>query len=201
MSRAADVGRFVTEFARDPLHTAAVAPSSAALAAAMTAPLAAAGDPVVVELGPGTGAFTAAIRDRTGGRGRHLAVELNPRWARLLQDRYPDVEVVVADAAALPELLAERGLGPVDAVVSGLPWAAYGTGGQRSGLPGTVASALAPDGFLTQFAYTWSRWAAPARRQLAEFRECFAEVAVSAAVWRNLPPAVVYQARRPTPRK
>ena len=32
-----DTGRFVREFARDPWHTAALTPSSPALAAAMTA--------------------------------------------------------------------------------------------------------------------------------------------------------------------
>jgi phosphatidylethanolamine/phosphatidyl-N-methylethanolamine N-methyltransferase len=200
MSRVADVGRFVAEFARDPLHTAAVAPSSPALAAAMVAPLPTGGDPLVVELGPGTGAFTAALRERTGGRGHHLAVELNPRWARL-QRRHPDVEVVVADAGRLPALLAERGLGPVDAVVSGLPWAAHRTGPDGRRLVDAVAAALAPGGFLTQFAYTWSRWAPPARRLVADLRSCFAEVAISPTVWPNLPPAVVYQARRPTARK
>ena len=201
MSRAADVGRFVTEFARDPLHTAAVAPSSPALAAAMVEPLPTGAEPLVVELGPGTGAFTTALQNRTGGRGRHLAIELNERWARLLESRHPDVEVVVADAVALPAVLAERGLGPVDAVVSGLPWAAYRTGSDGRRLPEIIAGVLAATGFLTQFAYTWSRWAAPARQQLADLRSSFADVAITPTVWRNVPPAVVYQARRPTPRK
>jgi phospholipid N-methyltransferase len=68
-------------------------------------------------------------------------------------------------------------------------------------LPEIVAGVLAPTGFLTQFAYTWSRWAAPARRQLADLRSSFADVVITPTVWRNVPPAVVYQARRPTPRK
>jgi phospholipid N-methyltransferase len=68
-------------------------------------------------------------------------------------------------------------------------------------LPEVVAEALAPTGFLTRFAYTRSRGAPPAQRQLADLRSGFAEVAASSTVWRNLPPAVVYQALRPTPRK
>ena len=185
----------------DPLHTAAVAPSSAALAAAMVDALPAGGSPVVVELGAGTGAFTAAIQARTCGRARHLAVELNPRWARLLERRHPGVEVVVADVARLPELLAERRLGPVDAVISGLPWVAYGSGPDGRRLPAVIADALAPTGFFTQFGYTWTRWAPPARRQLAELREYFADVRISRTIWRNAPPAVVHQARCPNPRK
>lgn len=201
MPVAADVGRFVVEFARDPWHTAALAPSSAALAAAAVDPLPLTGEPVVVELGPGTGAFTAAVLARTGGRGRHLAVELNPRWARLLARRHPGVEVVVADAATLPALLAERGITAVDAVLSGLPWAAHRPGPDGRDLSAQVADTLAPRGCFTQFAYTWTRWAPPARRLLARLRAEFAEVQVSPTVWGNLPPAVVYAARRPNPRK
>lgn len=195
------MGRFVVEFARDPLRTAALAPSSAALAAAMTAAVPASGAPVVVELGPGTGAFTAAIRARTAGRGRHLAVELNPRWARLLTERHPGVEVLVADAADLPAVLAEHGVTAVDAVVSGLPWVAHRPGTTGLGLSDHVADVLAPEGEFTQFAYTWTRWAPPARRLLAGLRARFADVTLSPTVWRNLPPAVVYQARRPNLRK
>lgn len=195
-----DTGRFLVEFARDPLHTAAIAPSSAALAAAMIAPLPA-GDPVVVELGPGTGAFTSAIQNRLGGRGRHVAVELHGEWAQLLQRRFPDVDVVCADVATLPAVLADRGITSVDAVVSGLPWVAYAPGADGRGLHSLITDALAPSGVFTQFAYSWTRWAPPARRQLADLRDHFGEVETSRTVWRNLPPAVVHRARRPLTRQ
>jgi phosphatidylethanolamine/phosphatidyl-N-methylethanolamine N-methyltransferase len=197
MSSWADTGRFLREFARDPLHTAAVAPSSAALAAAMTAPLPVTGSPVVVELGPGTGAFTAAIQERIGGRGRHIAVELHPGWAELLARRYPAVEVVVDDVRSLAGILAARGITRVDAVVSGLPWVAYAPAPGGRPLHTVITDVLASTGVFTQFAYCWTRWAPPARRQLADLRAHFAEVVISRTVWRNMPPAVVYQARQP----
>lgn len=184
-----DTARFLRAFARDPLHTAAVAPSSAALAAAMTGVVTPGA--VVVELGPGTGAFTRAVQERLAGTGRHLAVELNAEWAALLAGRYPAVDVVRADARELPTLLRDRGIGPADVVVSGLPWVAY-TG---TGLHGLIAAALAPDGAFTQFAYSATRRLPPARRQFADLRAHFADVAVSPTVWRNVPPAVVYTAR------
>lgn len=191
-----DTARFLREFARDPWHTASVAPSSAALAAAMTAPV----PPdarVVVELGPGSGAFTRALHGRTGGRTRHLAVELNPRWAALIAGRHPGVEVLAADARELPRLLAERGIDRVDALVSGLPWAAAAPGPGRPGLFSELAPLLAPDGVVTQFGYAWTRWAAPARALLADLRGCLGEVTTSPVVWRNLPPAVVHRGRTP----
>src|SRR5262245_3960025 len=99
---------FLREFLRDPLRTASVTPSGVALARQMVLPVPLRGQPVVVELGPGTGPMTHAIRQRLAGRGRHLAVELNPRMARLLAGRCPDVEVVEGDACELPGILADR---------------------------------------------------------------------------------------------
>lgn len=192
-----DTWTFLREFARSPWQTASVAPSSTALAAEMTSSVPVDGEPVVVELGPGTGAFTRAIADRLGGRGHHLAVELNPRWAELLTQRHPAIDVVCADTAELPALLAERGLTRVDAVVSGLPWVAYAPGPTGRGLHAMIVDALAPTGVFTQFGYAWTRWAPPARRQLAELRAHFGEVTTSPVVRRNLPPAVVHRARTP----
>ena len=189
-----DVGRVLREFARSPLHTASVSPSSRALAAAAVAPLPAGGTPVVVELGSGTGAITRAIQKHTGGRVRHLAVEINERWAQLLAERHPEVEVVRADARLLPELLAERGIAAVDGVVSGLPTPPGPTG---AALHSVLSDVLADTGVFTQIGYAWTRSAPPARRHLADLRAQFAEVTISPVIWQNLPPAVVYAARRP----
>jgi phospholipid N-methyltransferase len=186
-----DIGVFFREFLRSPLTTASAIPSSKALSAQMVAPVPERGDPVVVELGPGTGAFTEVIQSKLDGRGRHLAVELNPRLADLLAKRFPEVEVIVADAERLPNLLAERGIA-ADVVISGLPWAAY-----RGGLTEAVAAALDPAGVFTQFTYTWTRWAGPSTRQLAGFRRCFEEVVLTRTIWGNVPPALVHVMRRP----
>lgn len=201
--RWSDTGRFLAAFARDPLHTAAVAPSSPWLAAAMTAPVPTTGEPVVVELGPGTGAFTDVLQERLGGRGRHVVVELNASWADLLTRRHPRVEVLVADAGDLTALLAAHDVPAAEVIVSGLPWVAYTaprSGAAGPGLHAAIAAALAPTGAFTQFAYTATRWAPPARRQLADLRGHFEEVVVSRTVWRNVPPAAVYLARRPVRR-
>ncbi len=186
-----NAGVFFREFVRSPLTTASAIPSSKALSEQMVAPIPERGEPVVVELGPGTGAFTEVIQSRLDGRGRHLAVELNPRLADVLAKRYPDVEVIVADAEQLPELLADRGI-QADVVISGLPWAAY-----RGRLTEAVAAAMDPAGVFTQFTYTWTRWAGPSTRQLAGFRRCFEEVVLTRTIWGNLPPALVHVMRRP----
>jgi phospholipid N-methyltransferase len=199
-ARSRDFLRFLGEFARSPMTTAAVAPSSAALAAAMVLPVPEQGDPVVVELGPGTGAFTRAVQAKLRGRGRHIAIELNPSWAELLSERFPQVEVVCADATNLRDVLTERGVSGVDVVVSGLPWVAFPTDAGRS-LAAAIGDSLTDSGAFTQFTYSWTRWARPARVRLQELRETFEEVIVSKTVWRNLPPAAVYVARRARPHR
>jgi phosphatidylethanolamine/phosphatidyl-N-methylethanolamine N-methyltransferase len=187
---------FVREFLRSPLTVGAVAPSSGALARVVTAPVPRTGDPVVVELGPGTGAFTAAIQRRLAGRGRHIAVEVNERFAAQLAARHPGVEVARTDAGALGEILAERGVDRADVLVSGLPWAAFAESRQRDVLA-AVVGVLSPHGAFTTFAYVHARWSPPARRLLRSLESRFDEVVVSRTVWANLPPALVYHCRRP----
>ncbi len=172
-----------------------MAPSSHRLAREITAPIPERGDPVVVELGPGTGSFTRVIQERLKGRGRHVAVELNPRFTAWLRSRYPEVDVVEADAATLPALLAERGIAQVDVVISGLPWAAFPQKTQDAIMRG-VTQVLSPHATFTTFAYIHARWTPPARRFHARLERAFEEVVVSRAIWRNIPPAVIYFARR-----
>ena len=153
-------------------------------------------DAVVVELGPGTGAMTAAVTARLAGRGRQLAIEVNARLALRLTTRHPAVEVVRADAADLGELLADRGIAHADVIVSGLPWAAF-RAAQQERLLDAVVDSLADEGAFTTFAYVHSRWTPAARGFHRRLEARFDEVLVSRTVWRNLPPALVYYARRP----
>jgi phospholipid N-methyltransferase len=189
---------FFLEFVRDPMTVGAVQPSGVALAEVATAAVPRTGSPVVLELGPGTGAFTGLIQRRLAGAGRHLAVEVNPRLAGRLAARHPGVDVVTADAAALRQVLAQRGVDRVDVVVSGLPWAAFAEQSQRAVLSEVVA-VLEPAGVFTTFAYVHARWAPPAQRLVRSLRSRFEEVVVSRTVWANLPPALVYFCRRPYP--
>ena len=189
---------FLRQFARDPFSVGAVAPSSAGLAADITAAVPRTGEPVVVELGPGTGAFTDAIQRRLAGRGHHLALEINPRFAGRVARRYPTVEVVLADAEALGDLLAARRHPYADVVVSGLPWAAFSVGRQRTVL-GAVTAGLSESGVFTTFAYRHALWSPPARRFRELLDRMFDEVTVGRTVWTNLPPALVYHCRRPLP--
>ncbi|HEY0815288.1 MAG TPA: methyltransferase domain-containing protein [Pseudonocardia sp.] len=187
---------FLAAFFRRPGTMGAVAPSSARLSAVLTSIVPTAGGPVVVELGPGTGAVSAAIDRRLTAGSRHLAVELDVAMVDYLSRTRPGMEVVHGDARNLRKLLAERDVTHVDAVVCGLPWAFFDEPTQHAVLT-EVGEAIGPTGAFTTFAYVSGMALPAARRFRRTLRARFEEVIVSATVWRNLPPAFVYVCRRP----
>ncbi|WP_211225512.1 class I SAM-dependent methyltransferase [Amycolatopsis nigrescens] len=195
-STAQDLRTFVSAAARRPAVIGAIAPSSATLADRLASVVPSFGLPTVVELGPGTGSVSAAIARRLPEGGRQLAVEIDPELVEYLRRTRPELEVSYGDAADLRALLAVHGVGRVDAVVSGLPWALVGTGRQERILA-EVTGALTPDGTFTTFAYLHALPLAPARRFRALLRSLFDEVLVTSVVWRNTPPAISYVCRRP----
>lgn len=187
---------FIAAWVRNPARMGAVAPSSPWLSArlAMVAP--SQGSPVVVELGPGTGAVSAMVSRRLPDSARHLAVELDPAMAAYLTRAHPDVEVINGDAAKLGAVLAERDVHHVDAVISGLPWSLFDRDTQRAILEQVVTS-IGDTGVFATFAYSQGMALPSARRFRAALHETFDEVVVTRTVWRNLPPAFCYLCRRP----
>jgi len=186
-----DRARFLAAFLRNPFATASLTPSSAYLAEAMVENMGLETARTVVELGPGTGVFTAAItRDLRPG-GRLVCLEVNPALARTMEARFPQA-VVVNDSA---ENLGRHIAGGVDCVISGLPWVILGPQQQRLLLDPLVA-ALRPGGVFSTFAYSHAAWLPAGRRFRGLLEAAFTEVTVSQTVWRNLPPAFVYRCRK-----
>jgi len=179
------------EFLRHPFLTGAVAPSSPRLARAMTEGLGLESASVVVELGPGTGAITEAILQRINPRARLVVVELNRALADELAFRFAGqpVQVLHDSAANLARLVP----GPIDVVVSGLPWTVMAAHQQRRILD-AIARSLGPSGRFSTFAYLHAGWTPPARRFTEELARRFAVVQRSGVVWHNLPPAYVHRA-------
>lgn len=195
-SRWAVYRRFALRALREPGTVGAVAPSSHHLAREMAAVVPSSGAPVVVELGPGTGALSPAISERLPARGRHLAVELDTGMVEYLRANLPWLDVVQGDAAELSSLLRDHGIDRVDAVVSGLPWSLFSAELQKSILS-EVGAVLAPAGAFTTFAYVHALKMSGARAFRSRVDAAFDEVVTTRAVWRNAPPACTYVCRRP----
>lgn len=179
---------FFWQWLKNPLRTAAVAPSSAELAAAMVAELP---DDVrrVIELGGGTGAITEALLGAGIREDDLLVLELNEELHAHLHLRFPKVRVVLGDARSLPALASDDGYldsGPADAIVSGLGLLSMPPALQRDILEAAF-NCLRPGGVFVQFTY---RPAAPVADSVA--LELGLQVRRGDFVLRNMPPATVY---------
>lgn len=174
----------------------AIAPSSARLARRLAAVIPEHGQPVVVELGPGTGAVTGAISARLAGRGHQLALETKPDLLAFLRERYPHVQAHHADAGEIAAVLARHRLGAAHAIVSGLPWSLFPAHTQRR-LLRRISGCLHTDGVFTTFAYVHGLGLPQARIFRRMLNDHFDEVLLSRAVWANLPPAITYVCRAP----
>ena len=86
--------RFVESFLRDPLEVGSLWPSSSVLARAVVDSCEIKTGDTVVELGPGTGAFTALLSERLHGNGHLIAVEISRTNIAELHRHFPDCEVI-----------------------------------------------------------------------------------------------------------
>jgi phosphatidylethanolamine/phosphatidyl-N-methylethanolamine N-methyltransferase len=180
---------------QSPRTVGAVLPSSGALARAMLAPIDFASARTIVEFGPGTGAFTRHISARLAPGCRYLGIELNPEFVRGLATAFPSLAFVHDSVADLTQVLATQGIGPIDAIVCGLPWATLPISLQET-VFSAMDLALAPGGVFVTFGYLQSlvlpgAWAL--RRRL---RRDFAKVGHTRVVWGNAPPAFAYICRK-----
>jgi phosphatidylethanolamine/phosphatidyl-N-methylethanolamine N-methyltransferase len=183
-----DVLPFFRALITNPLRVSAIAPSSRALAKAITADVVL-DDAPVIELGPGTGIFTRALLAKGVPEERLVLVEADPHLATLLGARFPKARVLNIDAAALAgnPLFAGKAAG---AAVSGLPLLSISAANVAAILEGTFAH-LRPDGVFYQFTY---RPSCPVPRTTLDRLGLAATR--SRIVLRNLPPAAVYRITR-----
>lgn len=182
---------FFQAFIREPASVGALSPSSHALALAMIEGFDLKTANMIVELGPGTGAFTAPILEQIGRNTTFFVMELDRIHARGLNRRFPGLTVYNDSAERMPEYLALHGR-KADYIVSGLPWANIPPDAQDRIMEAIMAS-LADGGVFTTFAYLHARWLPKARQFRRALEQRFARVETSPVIWRNLPPAFVYR--------
>ncbi|CDX57981.1 Phospholipid N-methyltransferase [Mesorhizobium plurifarium] len=183
-----DIFGFFRAWIADPLRVAAPVPSGKALANAITAEISAATGPII-ELGPGTGAFTRALISR-GVRQEDLTlIEYGSEFAVKLQHRFPDAKVLWMDAARLRSVELFTGT-PAGATISGLPLLSMPPRKVMAILDGAFGK-MRPNGAFYQFTYAPY---CPVPRPLLD-RLGLKATRISRA-FANLPPAAVYKIRR-----
>jgi phospholipid N-methyltransferase len=183
---------FFREFLTNWQTTGAVAPSSSGLARRMMEAAHVAQAKCLLELGPGTGAFTRQIESTLPKGSRYLGLDMNPTFIETLRRRFPLLRFEKAPAQDFDyeSFLSGEGF---DAIVCGLPWTAFPESLQTAILD-RAFSVLKPGGIFATFAYTGFHRLPRGQK----FRELLAghcaQLSTTATVWRNLPPAFVYRA-------
>jgi phosphatidylethanolamine/phosphatidyl-N-methylethanolamine N-methyltransferase len=179
-----DTTLFLQEWLANPQRTGSVTPSSPRLAAAMARWLPVDPESYVLELGPGTGAVTQALLERGLREDRLVAIERNPKLARLLRKRFPSARVITGDAWQLDDLLREHHepIERVGAVISSLPLLNFPPA-KAEALAEKIRAILEQGGKWVQFSYNLGR-----RRPHGTSH--FLRLA-SNIIWLNIPPARV----------
>ncbi len=179
---------FWKSFVKHPRYTGAIAPSSQRLAQGMLSRTDLRTARFVVELGPGTGAFTASILAALPPGAELLAIERNPELASFLRYRLPRARVVCDDAANLEWHLANRPHPPA-AIFCGLPLS-WLPARERTRILDVVADALPPGSTFTLFQYVHAAPTPPGQQVRRALQARFQHVE-RFPVWWNLPPAYV----------
>lgn len=192
---AREYGKFISEFVCHPKAVGAVAPSSQQLARHLMRSIDWGDTTTLVEYGPGTGAITRAIVSQLQPEMKFLAIEINPCFAEILQDRFPEAHVCKGSVEQVKEHCERHDIDSVDVILSGLPWASFSEPRQTAYLNATM-QVLRPGGQFITFGYLQGLLLPAGRRFRKKLRDYFGEVRVSKPVWANLPPAFFYCCRR-----
>ncbi len=182
---------FVRGWLRDPVGVGLPFPSSPSTARrlAEAALHAAIANGLVLELGAGTGAVTAALIDAGCPIQRIVAVEHDAELCRALEERFPGLAVLEGDALELGALLEAAKLKSVGVVICGLPMRA---------IPAEAATrcyedafeAMPPGGAIIQYTY--------GLRPPVDPRAMPSKVEASfvGREWRNIPPMGIWRYSR-----
>jgi phosphatidylethanolamine/phosphatidyl-N-methylethanolamine N-methyltransferase len=179
-----DTTLFLQEWLVNPQRTGSVVPSSRQLAAAMARWLPRNPESFVLELGPGTGAVTAALLKRGMREDRLVAIENNPNLTKLLRKRFPQAQIITGDAWHMDTLLRDlrEPVETVGAVISSLPLLNFPKD-QVEALAQKIRAMLEPKGNWVQYSYRIDKLRP---RGASSFR-----LHASKIVWLNFPPARV----------
>ncbi len=175
------IGLFLKALWQAPYRMGAVVPSSTLLAEAMVAPIDAWDGGYVIEIGAGTGVITDALIKRRVDLKRLILVERSDSLAAHLQERYPEVTVLMGNALHLVELLPPE-VKSVQAIISSLPLRSMPTD-EVQAILAIFRALLAPSGKLIQFTYDL-------RNNNTDMMTGFTVLAKK-RIWVNIPPACV----------
>jgi phospholipid N-methyltransferase len=183
--------QFLRGFLKNPVMVGSIIPSSRVLIEKMLDPVDWANTKVFVEYGPGVGTFTRTILDQLNPDSTLVTIDTNPDFTRFLKESIDDPRLVpvTGSAADVEKILADRGLGAADYVLSGLPFSTLPPGVGEAIATATAKVIRAGGAFLV---YQFSP-------KVLNFIKPHFEPIERGFEWVNVPPATLFWAYKSEP--
>jgi phospholipid N-methyltransferase len=180
--------QFLRGFLKHPVMVGSVIPSSRVLIEKMLAPVDWNQTRLFVEYGPGVGTFTRPVLDRLAPDAKLVTIDTNPEFTRYLKESLDDPRLVAVhgSAADVEKILADRGLGQADFVLSGLPFSTL-PAGVGEDIAEATANVIRPGGAFLVYQFS---------PKVRAFIEPHFERIDRGFEWVNVPPATLFWAWR-----
>ena len=183
--------QFLRGFLKNPVMVGSIIPSSRVLIEKMLDPVDWANTKLFVEYGPGVGTFTRPVLDQLAPDSTLVTIDTNPDFTRYLKESIDDPRLVpvTGSAADVEKILADRGLGAADYVLSGLPFSTLPPGVGEAIATATAKVIRAGGAFLV---YQFSP-------KVLNFIKPHFEPIERGFEWVNVPPATLFWAYKGEP--
>ncbi len=181
---------FFRGFLKHPVMVASVIPTWKRVIKKMLARVDLGKADVIVEYGPGVGAFTGPILDRMHSQAKLIVIDTNAHFIDYLTGRFDDARLIptTASADAVCSILSTHGLEQADYIISGIPFLTLPPGlGDR--IVAQTVKALKPGGAFLVYLFS-SRVHAMMAPYFARIDYAFEPI--------NMPPARLYWAWKPS---
>ena len=183
--------QFLRGFIKNPVMVGSIIPSSRVLIEKMLEPVDWANTKLFVEYGPGVGTFTRPLLEKLGPDATLLTIDTNPDFTHYLKERIDDERLVAVtgSAADVEKILAERGLGQADYVLSGLPFSTLPPG-VGDAIAEATAKVIRPGGAFLVYQFS---------PKVRDFIAPHFEPIRRGFEWINVPPATLFWAYKGEP--
>ena len=175
---------FLRGFIKHPVMVGSIIPSSRTLIEKMLKPVDWDQTRVFVEYGPGVGTFTRPILEKLGPDAKLVTIDTNSEFTKFLRESIDDERLVAVtgSAADVEKILADRGLGHADFVLSGLPFSTLPPGvGDK--IAEATAKVIRPGGAFLVYQFS---------PKVLDFIKPWFERIDRGFEWINVPPATLF---------
>jgi phospholipid N-methyltransferase len=180
--------QFLRGFLKHPVMVGSIIPSSRLLIERMLRPVDWDTTRLFVEYGPGVGTFTRELLDRMTPDAKLVTIDTNPDFTKYLTKSIDDPRLVAVtgSAAEVEQILAERGLGKADYVLSGLPFSTLPPG-VGDAIAKATAKVIRPGGAFLVYQFS---------PKVLDFIKPHFDKVDRGFEWINVPPATLFWAWR-----